>query len=268
MNMRPSRVLKKLRAGENVMCVKLNLADVRVAEIAAMCGIDCIWLDMEHVPADWQTIENQIRAAKTYDVDALVRISKGSYSDYVRPLEADAAGIMVPHLMSLKEAKDIVRTTRFHPIGRRPVDGGNADGGYCMVDFNDYLKTANQQRFVIVQIEDPEPLDELEEIAKLDGIDMLFFGPGDFSQGIGKPGQWDDPLISQTRKRIAEVAKANGKFAGTVGGPGNVKELNEMGYQFVNLGADVIALGQYFKNIVSSVSDIAQNESKSIYGKD
>ncbi len=268
MQMRPSKVLKKLRAGENVLSVKLNLSDARVAEIAAMCGVDCIWLDMEHVPTDWSAMENQIRAAKIYDVDALVRVSKGCYSDYIRPFESDASGIMVPHLMSLAEIKQIVHTTRFHPLGRRPVDGGNADGGYCMVDFQDYIKTANEQRFVIVQIEDPEPLDELEEIAKVDGYDMLFFGPGDFSQGIGTPGKWDNPMIAQTRKRVAEVARANGKFAGTVGGLGNVKELNDMGYQFVNLGADVVALGQYFKNIVDTIKANQTTDNKSIYGKD
>ena len=251
MYMRPSRVLKKLRAGETVCCVKINLADPRVTEIAAMCGFDCLWLDMEHVPTDWQTVENQIRSAKIYDTDVMVRVARGPYSDYTQPLEADAAGIMVPHIMNLKDAKKVVWQTRFHPIGRRPVDGGNQDGAYCMVDFNEYLKTANVQRFVVVQIEDPEPLDDMEEIIKLEGIDMLFFGPADFSHGIGKPGQWDDPLIVETRKRIAKVARENGKFAGTVGSLQNCKELEDMGYQFISIGADVVGLGIYFKEIIS-----------------
>jgi 4-hydroxy-2-oxoheptanedioate aldolase len=158
-------------------------------------------------------------------------VAKGPYSDYIQPLEADAAGIMVPHLMSLKEAKEIVHWTRFHPLGLRPVDGGNADGKYCMVDFDEYIETANKERFVVVQIEDPEPLDELEEITKVDGIDMLFFGTGDFSQGIGTPGKWDNLQIAEARKRIAQVCKANNKFSGTVGGPANFQELVvDMGY--------------------------------------
>ena len=103
----------------------------------------------------------------------------------------DASGIMVPHIMSLEDAKRVVWMTRFHPIGRRPVDGGNADGAYCAVDFVQYLQEANENRFLCVQIEDPEPLDELEAIVKLDGIDIVFFGPGDFSHGIGAPGQFD-----------------------------------------------------------------------------
>lgn len=265
MHMRKSRVLRKLRAGEIISCVKINLAEPRVTEIAAMCGFDCVWLDMEHVPNDWQAIENQIRSAKIYDVDTLVRVARGSYSDYIKPLEADAAGIMVPHIMSLDDAKKIIWQVRFHPIGRRPVDGGNADGAYCMIDFNEYIKTANRQRFVVVQIEDPEPLDELEEIAKLDGIDMLFFGPGDFSHGIGAPGKWDHPLIIETRQRVAKVARANGKFAGTTGSLRDLQELIDMGYQFISVGADVIGLSDYFRQIVAGFRGTNTENINSVY---
>ncbi len=257
MQMRPSRVLKKLREGKVASCTKINLSDPRVMEIAAMCGFDCLWLDMEHVPTDWQTVENQIRSAKIYDVDVMVRVSRGSYSDYIQPLEADAAGIMVPHIMSLEDAKRVVWQTRFHPVGRRAVDGGNADGSYCMIPFEEYIETANRERFVIIQIEDPEPLDDLEELAKLEGIDMLFYGPADFSHGIGAPGQWDHPLIAETRKRIADVCKANGKFAGTVGSPGNLQELIDMGFQFVSIGADVLGLGDYFKKMVGAFEKLS-----------
>ncbi|HCU37363.1 MAG TPA: aldolase [Armatimonadetes bacterium] len=250
MQMRHSRVLDRLRAGETVLSFKTNLADARASEIAARCGFDCVWTDVEHVPNDWTAIEQQVWATKAYDVDLLVRVARGSYSDYVRPLELDAAGIMVPHLMSAEDARQVVRMTRFHPVGRRPVDGGNADGAYCGIDFNEYLRQANEQRFIILQIEDPEPLEELDEIAAVEGYDMLLFGPGDFSHGIGKPGQWDAPEIANARRRVAEAAIAHGKFAGTVGGPDNLAELVEMGYRFVNVGADVIALMAYCKDVL------------------
>jgi len=265
MQMRPSRVLKKLRNGEVAFCAKTNLLDPRSIEIMAMCDFDCVWVDLEHLPNDWGTMENMIRAAKMYDVDTVVRVSRGSYSDLIKPLEADAAGIMVPHLMSLEDAKEVVWRTRFHPIGRRPADGGNADGSFCMLPFQEYIKVANEQRFVIVQIEDPEPLDQLEAIAELDGIDMLFFGPGDFSQGIGFPGQGDHPKITETRKRIAEVARKAGKFAGTVGSVETVPELIDMGYQFVNVGADVIALGNYFKDISARLKGVVAERTGGVY---
>lgn len=265
MKMRPSRVLKKMRAGEVATCVKLNLADPIVSEIAALAGFDCVWLDAEHLPHTTEQIQNHIRAAKMHDVDTLVRVQRGSYSDMIHPLEMDGTGIMVPHLMSLEEAKKVAYYTKFHPVGRRPLDGGYTDGAYCMISPEEYIKQANEQRFVIVQIEDPEPLDELEEIAKLDGIDMLFFGPADFSQGIGTPVKWDNPKIAETRKRVAEVARKYGKFAGTPGGVGNFDELAEMGYQFISVGADVVGLGDYFKDIVAGIKGTKASGIQSIY---
>ena len=263
--MRRSRVLDKLRQGKVATCMKINLADARVIEIAAIAGFDCLWTDMEHVPNDLSTIEKQILAGKAHDVDVVVRVPRGSYSDLIKPLEMDATGIMVPHVMSLADAQQIIKHTKFHPIGLRPLDGGNADGAFCNIELTDYMQQANNERFNILQIEDPEPLAELEEIISLPGLDMIFFGPGDFSQAIGAPGQGDHPEIEETRKKIATLARGNGKFAGTVGGVGDVEALTEMGYQFISVGADVIGLSQYFTNIVDQLSRQETVRVRSIY---
>ena len=253
MEMRKSRVLRQMRAGKVATCVKLNLESIRGVDIAAMCGFDCIWVDMEHVPTDYSFIENAVRAAKVYDTDLLTRVRRGCYSNLINPFEADSTGIMVPHLMSLEDAKQVVYYTKFHPIGRRPIDGGNADGAYCLIDSNDYMKQANEERFVIVQIEDPEPLEDLEEICALPGIDMIFFGPADFSQGIGVPNDFANPKLEETKKRVADCARRHGKWAGTVGGAANFDSLVDMGYTFINTGADVIALANYYKDMLSKV---------------
>ena len=250
MKMRESQVLKKLRAGKTVSCFKVNLSDARVSELAAISGFDCVWIDQEHIGQDWSVVAANTWATKAHDTDLMVRVSRGGYSDYIKPLELDATGIMVPHIMSLEDAKRVVQMTRFHPLGRRPIDGGNADGAYTALDFNEYLQQANEQRFVVLQIEDPEPLDELDAIAALEGYDMLFFGPGDFSQGIGAPGKWDHPKILETYKRVAVAAAKSGKFAGTVGNPSNLEELIKMGYHFVSVGADVVGLKNYCQGIV------------------
>lgn len=248
--MRESKVLKKLRRGENVICFKINISAGQVAELAAICGFDCLWLDMEHIAQDWSVINTQNWAAKAHDTDVMVRVERGSYSDYVKPLELDATGILVPHIMSLEDAQTVVHMTRFHPVGRRPIDGGNSDGAYACMDFENYLKQSNEQKFVSLQIEDPEPLEELEAIAALEGYDMLFFGPGDFSQGIGALGKWDHPEIQRTRELVAKMARKHGKYAATVGSLGNLDELIDMGYQFISIGADVIGLADYCKRIV------------------
>lgn len=250
-SMRPSRVLARLRAGDIATCFKLNLMDARAAEIAAMAGFDCVWLCQEHVPNGMADIEGQIRAAKMLDVDSIVRVMRGSYSDYIRPLEADAAGIMVPHLMSLEDAKNVVRMTKFHPVGRRPVDSGNSDGAYCTIPFVDYIAQANEQRFVCCQIEDPEPLEELDAIAALPGIDMLFFGPADFSHGIGAPAKFDDPRVLDARKRVAEACAKHGKFSGTVANPNTIDEVIDLGFRFISMGADVIGLVSHTKQMAA-----------------
>jgi len=251
-DMRKSKILQLLRNGQTASCFKVNLKDTQSVEIAAQSGFDCIWVDLEHIGQDWSIVASHVWATKAHNVDLMVRVPRGSYSDYIKPLELDATGILVPHVMGVEDAEKIIRMTRFHPIGRRPIDGGNADGAYTALDFNEYLASANRERFVVLQIEDPEPLDELEEIARLEGFDMLFFGPGDFSQGIGVPGQWNHPLLVETRKRVAEVAGKYGKFAATVGSTATLEELLAMGYHFVSVGADVVGLKNYCQDIIGA----------------
>jgi 4-hydroxy-2-oxoheptanedioate aldolase len=202
-------------------------------------------------------IEQMIMAAKMHDVDTVVRVRRGSYSDLHLPLEMDAAGIIVPHIMSAAEAKEIARLTRFYPVGMRPADGGNADAAYSMMDFVEYCKTANEQRFVHVQIEDVEAMDELDEIAQVKGIDGLFFGPGDFSQSIGAPACWDDPRIHEARQAVADAANRHGKVAATTVSLDKVEEYISMGYRYLHIGADVIGVGQYFEQLVTDFDEAA-----------
>jgi 4-hydroxy-2-oxoheptanedioate aldolase len=265
--MRDSRVLKKLRAGEAASCLKANIGDAQATEIAAMAGFDCLWIDREHLAQDWSVLNSQVWAAKAHDVDVMVRVPRGSYSGYIKPLEMDATGILVPHIMSLEDAKQVVKWTRFHPLGLRPIDGGSADGAYTRMDFAEYLKRSNQQRFVVLQIEDPEPLKELDAIAALEGYDMLFFGPGDFSQGIGAPGDWNHPKLIAARKLVAKVARDHGKFAATSGSIDSLDEFIDMGYQFVNIGADIVGLGNYCDSLINRFSNRKQIDKNASPGK-
>jgi len=254
--MRKSRVLRKLRNGEIALSTKINLTDPVSVELAGLAGFDCVWLDMEHIPCDWNDICNMIRTAKIYDMDTIVRVAKGSYSDIIKPFEADATGIIYPHLMSFEEAKKVVYFTKFYPVGRRPIDGGNADAKYCQIEIKDYIKQANQERFVMVQVEDPEILPDLENIAQLKGIDIIFFGPGDFSQGIGDPGNFENPQITKTRAKIGEVCKKYNKFCSTTANPSLIKEYKKMGYNLLNVGADVIGLGIYWNDLMKQAKKV------------
>ena len=95
---------------------------------------------------------------------------------------------------------------------------------------------------------------------------MLFFGPGDFSQGIGAPGEWEHPQLTETRRRVAEVACKYGKFAATVGSPQNAQELIDMGYSFISMGADVIGLSSSCHNIMNNINQVKEkNKSAGVY---
>jgi len=253
--MRPSRVLRTIRAGRIGRVLKVNSTDPKVAEIIAQSRPDAIWLCMEHVGATYEQIENQIRAARYHDVDTLLRVARGSYSDYIRGLEADAAGLIVPHVMSAADARQVRDATKFPPLGRRAVDGGNADAQFTRVGLRDYLETANDERLVCHQIEDPEALDELDAIAEIDGVDCLFFGPGDFSVALGVPGELSHPDVESARRRVAEAARRNGKIAGTVCSQDQIGTCADMGYNLLSVGADVIALAQYADRAMAAFGD-------------
>jgi 4-hydroxy-2-oxoheptanedioate aldolase len=265
MNIRPSRLLQELRSGVSAPVIKLNLIDPRVVELAGLAGASAVWLCNEHVPNDWLNLEHQVRAAKLYNMDTIVRVAKGSYSDYIKPLELDATGLMVPHVSSAEEAREIVRMCRFQPLGRRPIDGGNMDGLFCQVPTADYCEQANRERFLIFQIESPEALENVEEIAAVPGFDILLFGPGDFSHLIGKPGQVNDPQVVAARKRVASAAVKHGKFAMMPAMLDTRAALEEEGWRAFTVGADVLTLGFGFQQKIAEFHKAGNSVSQRLY---
>ena len=247
MKLAPSRILRVLRENRFPALMKFNLTDPRVAEMAGIAGYDGLWLCNEHVPTDWTTLEHTIRAARLYNMDTLVRVAKGSYSDYVRPLEAGATGIIVPHLESDEEARQVLASARFHPLGKRALDGGNTDGAYCNVPVTEYLQHANTERLIVLQIESPEGLAQVEAIAAVPGFDGFLFGPGDFSHRIGKAGDLTAPEVVAARRRVGAAARANGKFVMAAGLYAPFAELVADGHNVFNLGSDVGGLNTWFQ---------------------
>jgi len=268
MKLRSSRILRVLREKRFPATMKLNLTDPRIAEMAGIAGYDALWLCNEHVPTDWKDLENTIRAARLHDMDTLVRVSKGSYSDYVRPLEAGATGIVVPHVESAEEARRIVAMTRFHPLGKRALDGGNTDGAFCVAPVEDYLHNSNTEKLIVLQIESPEGLAQVEAIAAVPGFDGFLFGPGDFSHRVGKVGQLQCPETTVARRRVAKAARAEGKFVWAAGLYAPFAELVADGHNVFNLGSDVGGLNTWFQQrlelLQGHVKDLPAGQS--LYG--
>jgi 4-hydroxy-2-oxoheptanedioate aldolase len=247
--MHRSVVLEKLRNNQPVWCAKTNLTDPNVVEIFGHLGIHCVWLCMEHGPINLESIHNQVRTAKMGGMDALVRVAKGCYSDLIRPLEMDATGLMVPHCMSGDEAAEIVRMTRFQPQGLRPWDGGNSDGPFCMRPPEEYLRFANDERFLVVQIEDKEAVDCMEDIVATDHIDVFFIGPGDLSHSYGVAGQFDHPLVQAAVDKLAGLCKKYNRNWGMPCPPEKAPELIAKGARFLAAGSDVVAIAAHMKGM-------------------
>jgi 4-hydroxy-2-oxoheptanedioate aldolase len=248
--MRASRVLREQREGILSSCVKINLNSPGIVEIAGLAGLSAVWICREHGSADWNQVEHFVRAAKVHDMDVIVRVSKGSYSDYIKVFECDAAGIMVPHVTSTREAAAVVEMLRFQPLGLRAVDGGSADGGFGFLPAAEYLADSNREKFIILQIESPEGLEAVEEIAAVPGFDFLLFGPGDFTHRIGKiPGE-PAPETGVARTRVEKATIQAGKRGFAVAAPGTPLELREKGYGIVNLTSDALTLTKAWTQIV------------------
>jgi len=243
---RNSRVRRKLQDGKPVICTKINTTDPVIVDMIGLYGFDCVWICTEHLAINGDRLGHLIRTANMNNMDAVVRVARGSYSDCIRPLELGAAGIMVPHCRDEIEARQIAQWTRFHPVGRRPLDGGNSDAHYTLTPLSDYIREANENTFVIVQVEDPEAFDSIEMIARVDGIDVLFVGPTDLSHALGVPGQADHPKITEVIARVADACQKNGKNWGLPVTLETVPKYLKMGARFLACGADVLGLREYY----------------------
>ncbi|MGE3822363.1 MAG: HpcH/HpaI aldolase/citrate lyase family protein [Isosphaeraceae bacterium] len=239
--MRPSKIKAKLQRGEPVLVTALALADPNLFEMASLMGFDGIWMDLEHHPISVETAANLTRAARVGGSDVMARPAKGEFMRLGRLLEAGAHGIMYPRCDDAEEARELVAWSKFAPLGRRGLDSGNVDNPFCFTPLDRYVGEANDQTFLVVQIEDPAALDNVEEIAKVEGVDVIFFGPGDFSLLSGIPGRFDHPELDSAIRRIATASAAAGKAWGMPSpSPERTRELLGLGARFLAHGADVL----------------------------
>lgn len=242
--MRNSKMLAKLRSGKTALTFGVSCGfNTKAVEFAGRQGYDGVWIDMEHRNLTDAQMETLILASRVADVDAMVRIRKGSYTNFFRPMEAGAAAIMAPHIKTRQEAEWVVTNTRYPPIGRRGFDNAGPDGDFCFAPPREYLEHVNRETLLIAQIEDPEAIDNLDDIIGVEGLDVLFVGPGDLSIAMGIPFEFDNPKLRDVYERVAKAADAAGKWWGTVAiSPDQVKRDCDRGARLFNLGGDQIIL--------------------------
>jgi 4-hydroxy-2-oxoheptanedioate aldolase len=248
--MRPSKIKAKLKRNEPVLLTTLHLIDASLFELTSLMGFDGIWMDLEHHGYNVETATTLMRAARVGGADILARPAKGEFMRLGRLLEAGAQGIMYPRCHDAAEAKQAVTWSKFAPLGQRGFDGGNPDMPYCALPMQRYIREANEQTFLVIQIEDRHALENARAIAAVEGVDVLFFGPSDFTVLGGIPGQFDHPSVQEAIRTIASAAREAGKHWGMpTGSPEQTRQLLDLGARFLCHGADIIMVKNALEEI-------------------
>jgi 4-hydroxy-2-oxoheptanedioate aldolase len=248
--MRSSRIKAKLKRNEPVLLPMLHLNDPAVFELASLMGFDGIWLDMEHHATSVESAARLMRAARIGSADVLVRPAKGEFMRLGRILEAGAQGIMYPRCDGAEEAREVVAWSKFAPLGKRGIDTSGPDAPYSSMPLGDYIRTANEQTFVAIQVEDEAGVAEAGEIAAVEGVDVIFLGTGDFSILSGVPGQYEHPKVRQAIRSVAEAARSGGKQWGLpVYSAEEARSALEMGARFLWHGIDLMLVKSGFGEI-------------------
>jgi 4-hydroxy-2-oxoheptanedioate aldolase len=220
-------------------------------------GFDAVWFDQEHAGLSVEQIEHAARAARAVGLDSFVRLAPTDYAAVMRPLEAGAGGVMAAQVRSAREAEEVVRWARFHPDGLRGVNGTGVDGRYATLPLAEYLRRANAETFVAVQVEHADAVEDVERIAAVRGVDLLFIGPADLSQSLGIPGEWDHPRLWQAYERVAAAARAaRVAWAILPPNPAYARRCVEMGCRMLSVGLDVWAVQRGLRSFLAEYESV------------
>ncbi|UCI26129.1 HpcH/HpaI aldolase family protein [Mesorhizobium sp. B2-8-5] len=211
-------------------------------EVMASSGLDFLCIDWEHAQISRETIETMLRAADVHRVPTIVRVPGHAPEAIQAALDSGAQGVLIPRVSTAAQAAMAVKASRYPPHGERGVGPGRAAGyGYRIPE---YLAAANERIVVAIQVETAEGLANIEAITAVDGIDVVFVGPGDLSVSIDAVGPAGADKLSQAIRTIIGAAAAHGRTAGIFcTSPQNVGRWTAIGASFFVLASDTMFLG-------------------------
>ena len=250
--------LEKTKKGEKTIGTFLEMGVSTVAETLARSNLDYIIIDSEHGPFGVESTMEMLRGIELNNCTPFVRVSDSSRTAILKMLDIGAKGIIIPQVHSIQEIYKIVESGKYFPVGQRGVAFARGAGfGYAehaKSDINSYFETCNKETLLIPQCETLGCLEEIEEIAKVEGIDGIFVGPYDLSVAMGIPTEFDNPKFVAAVDRILKAVKAAGKFAiiYCADAPLGTKRLKQ-GFDSVTVGQDA---NFYVDAINQMVSDI------------
>lgn len=243
---------EKLESKQSVIGPFMKTIDPAFVEIAGYANFDFIILDMEHGPIDFVNLQNLIRATQSSNIIPIVRVQDDSEISIDRALDSGAIGVQIPQISNADQAQKAVAAAKFAPEGNRGVCRYVKAAKYSSLDKFEYFRTANEL-LIILQLEGQEAIDNLDEILRVEGIDIIFVGPYDLSQSLGIAGEMDNPILHDKMKYIIEKAREKNIVVGTfVDDLENASLWKSIGVQYISYSVDVGIFYEKCKEVVES----------------
>jgi 2-keto-3-deoxy-L-rhamnonate aldolase RhmA len=206
-------------------------------------GYRGFWMDQEHCSVSIEQIVTASLAARANDFDCFVRMPPTGYWQVTQCLEAGAGGVMGAQIQSADHAREFASWTKFSPQGTRGLNTGGRDADYTHKPLPELVEEANRERFVAIQIETLGALDEVDEIAAIEHVDLLFIGPADLSLALGVVGQFHHDKLWEAIGRVAQACRRHGKaWGGVTPDPDFANRAVEMGCRMPTIGNDLLSI--------------------------
>lgn len=201
-----NRLQEKLRAGQQVFGLIATIPAALTVEMIGHAGYDFVIIDMEHVMINPETVEHMIRAAEAAKITPLVRVPEVDAKEILRVLDSGAQGIVVPHVESRRQMKELVQAAQYSPVGKRSLNSGRpaAFGKGSLVD---YMRQANEQIMLVPMIESRLGVERIADILSVPGLGMVLEGAADLSQSYGVPWQTDAAIVQEGLCRVWEASR-------------------------------------------------------------
>ena len=234
-----AQLRRRILAGEILFGAWASLASPGSAELMGRAGLDWIVVDLEHGNTTESELLDHLTAIEASGSVALVRPASGERLRIGRALDLGAAGIVVPRLDTAEQVREAVTFLRYPPAGQRGVALLTRGARLGTVNHAG-VAALNDDIVGIVQIESPSAVEEAEDIAATDGVDVLFVGPADLSHSLGVPGQFADARYQDALRRVVTACRAHGKAPGILlYDHASFRPHLDLGFTFVGIGADI-----------------------------
>lgn len=229
-----------------------------IATLLERAGCRFALYDMEHTGLGYETLKWLFATHRGLAIEPMVRVPRGEYTYVARALDIGATGIMVPMVESAAQARQVVEAAWYPPHGRRGAAFGFAHDDYTGGDIGEKVRRLRERTMLIAQIETERGLDAVDEIAAVDGIDVLWVGQFDLTNFLGFPGAFDDPRFEAAMLRVAKAARAHGKALGFMATDTKwVERVRPWGYNLIAVGTDFGLMTAAAAPLVSAVTATA-----------